>query len=154
MSDPKDGWAAQEFVALPTVLFTHDEARIEHIISEETLMQLAHSGRNRSLEIAIGSLGVAAGFFQNFANVIGRMWASQPLPNWDAVGALFFVVAATTTITFLISYRRNNTDTEDLITKIKSRKVGRIVEPGKPYVAGEPIAPVPSMEQVSASTTE
>lgn len=154
MSNADDGAAPQDFVALPTMLFTHDEARVGHIISEETLMQLAHGGRDRSLEIAIGALGVAAGFFQNFAKIIALLSASQALPPWDALGALFFVVAATTAITFLLSYRRNNTQTDDLVAQIKGRKVGRIVEPGRPYVAGQPVAPVTSVEQVSASTTD
>lgn len=154
MSNAGDGMAAQDFVALPTMLFTHDEARVGHIISEETLMQLAHAGHDRSLEIAIGALGVAAGFFQNFANVIALLWASQALPRWDALGALFFVVSVTTAITFLLSFRRNNSQTVDLITQIKSRKVGRIVEPGRPYVEGEPVAPVTSVDQASASTTD
>lgn len=51
--------SSSEWVANPTHLFTYDHERLEHIISDETLMQLAHGGRDTSLEVAICALGVA-----------------------------------------------------------------------------------------------
>ena len=154
MSGTMNNDGAHGFVSAPKTLFTHDEERVEHIISEETLMELARGGQDRSLEIAIGAAGVAFGYFQNFASAIGRMEAAEPLSRWEAAGAGIFIISATAAIIFLAHYRKNGTRLDDLLTRIKSRKVGRMAEPGTPYVGGEPVPESTAMEQVSASTTE
>lgn len=141
-----------ERVSPPTHFFTYDEERIEHIITDEQLMQLATGGQDISLQVSIGALGVAMGYFQNLVSVVGSVQDSSPIGTWQALGAGIFIVATTTFIVATLYYRRTSSDVRSLIEKIKNRKVGVMGEP--PYVSGKPFPGDPSISTGTSSTTE
>jgi hypothetical protein len=149
-TSPKSG----QRVTLPTLYFTHDETRIEHIISDETLMQIAQGGRDISLPISTTALGVAMGYFQNFVSVVAAMRAGLPVDNWDGAGSGIFLVAATTFLIAIFSYRRTKFDMNALIARIRNRKVGVMAEPGRPFAGGEPFPGDPSISTDTSSTIE
>lgn len=139
---------SEERMTAPVHRFTHDEERLDHIISDETLMRLAYGGRDVSLEISIGALGVAMGYFQNFIAAITALQSNMPIGYWNAAGAAIFLISATAFIIAALSYRRTRVDVDGLIERIRARKTG--VMP--PYEQGRPV-PVELAISTDASST-
>lgn len=139
-------------LAPPTHLITHDEERIEHIISDEQLMQLASGGNDISLQVSVGALGVAVGTFQNIVNVTGAIQDGLPINGLQASAAGLFLVAATAFVIAALYYRRTSASVGKLTDKIRDRKVYRMAD--RPYEGGKPFPGDPDIPTDVSSTTE
>lgn len=111
-------------------------------------MQLAYGGRDISLQVSIGALGIAMGYFQNLVAVVAAMQDNLPVSYWNAFGAAIFLVSATTFAIAALSYRRVRIDVDGLVRRIQARRVG--VMP--PYEQGQPV-PVEEAIATDASST-
>lgn len=138
----------------PRHLVTHDEERIEHIISDETLMQLVRGGSDMSLQIAIGAFGIAAGYAQNMVAVIAAITADKPIGGWNGFGAAAFLLAFAVFIYASFLHRNNHTSMSDLVRNIRSRKLGLMAVPENPYEGGAPFAGDPAIPANVSVTTD
>lgn len=136
-------------VAPPVTYFTYDEERVEHIISDDKLMLVANGGKDTSFDICICAFGIALGYAQNFVNVVTNVKAGTPVDPWQGFGSAVFLAAAAVFALTALHHRRNGTNVSELLTQIKSRKVG--VMGDIPFAGGQPFAADPSKD--TSSTT-
>lgn len=129
----------QSYVVPPTHTLTHDTEARGHIISDDQLMQLAHGGRDVSLEVALAGLGIAAGFVQNLAFSVSAIIGGRVPSIWDAIGAAIFFVAASVSTVTLLYFIRNRTGVSSIVAAIKDRPVGHMMPTMAPYTGGEPV---------------
>jgi hypothetical protein len=141
-------------VAPATVLLTHDEERIEHIVSDDMLMRLAEGGRDISLQISLAALGVAVGLSQNLFSAISAIREASPIGQGTAVGAGICIAAGTLFVSAMLVHRRNGANVNALLDKIRNRKTGVMVERGNPYAGGAPFSGDPSMPAETSATTD
>lgn len=128
----------QYYVLPPTHTLTHDKEARGHIISDEQLMQIAQGGRDVSLDVALGCLGIAAGFSQNLAFAISGI-SRGTLPSvWDVVGSGVFLIAATAAIVTFLYFLRSGRRLTTIIDEIRNRPVGLMGPVASPYVSGKP----------------
>lgn len=137
-------------IAPPQHVFTYDEERVEHIISDEKLMQVASGGKDLSLEISIAGAGVAFGYFQNFWVAAGAVIFAEPVGHWTAAGALIFVTAATVTVVAAVYHKGRSRGLAELLDGIRSRKVGTMAD--RPYIEGEPFRADPTKPEPASTT--
>ncbi|NGO51629.1 hypothetical protein [Allomesorhizobium camelthorni] len=136
-------------IAPPVTYFTYDEERVEHIISDDKLMLVANGGKDISFDICICAFGIALGYAQNFVNVVTNVKAGIPVDPWQGFGSAIFLAAAAVFTLTALHHKRSSTNVSELLTQIKSRKVGVMGE--APFVGGQPFAPDPSKD--TSSTT-
>jgi hypothetical protein len=118
-------------VATPEVLVTFDTERTEHIISEEQLMHLSRGGSDVSLQLCLTAVGICAGFSQNLYAACLNILAGTVIVGWNAFGAFVCIVCGTTAIISGVAHSMVRSDMKALITKIKSRKLGRMPSSGR-----------------------
>ena len=142
-----------EPIGLPKHFYTHDQERIEHIITDEQLNQLERGGSSVYLEVAIGAAGMAVGLFQNLVKTVSSVQEGSPVEVGQVIGAALFLVAATTTVICLITYFRTRGNVSSLVGQIRARKIGVMTEPGKPFASGELFELDESIPTETSSTT-
>jgi hypothetical protein len=136
-------------VAPPVTYFTYDEERVEHIISDDKLLLVANGGKDISFDICVCAFGIALGYAQNFVNVVTNVKAGAPIDAWQGFGSAVFMAAAAVFVLTALHHRRSSTNISELLTQIRSRKVGVMGE--APFAGGKPFTADPSKD--TASTT-